>query len=213
MEAATSPRKSTKAKTSLHVNGVELRNVLPRMTESAFLSFCQEHPTLKIEQDKHGNILIMPPVSYESGHREAEIIVDLGMWNRKHKLGKTFSSQTMFILPDGEKRLPDAAWISNEKDATLTAAERQAFARIVPDFVAEMQSPSDSPAAMRQKMRDVWIANGVRLAWLIDPQAKKAHVFRADGTETLVSGFDQALSGEAVLPDFTFDLSVLTSQV
>ncbi len=150
----------------------------------------------------------MPPVSYESGHHEAELMIELGLWNRIHKLGKMFSSQTMFVLPDGEKRMPDAAWISNEKDNALPKKERKTFASIVPDFVTEIASPTDSIPALRHKMRAVWIANGVQLAWLFDIKAKKTYIFDADGIETIVEGFTETLSGDPVMPGFVFDLSI-----
>ena len=60
-------------------------------------------------------------------------------------------------------------------------------------------------------MTDIWMANGVRLAWLIDPIAQKAWVYRADGITETVSDFNAQLSGEAVLPGFTFDLKELVS--
>ena len=210
MEAATAiPLANGKSQISLFFDGWALHNLLPRMNEDAFFAVCKDNPELKIEQDKNGNIIVMPPASYDSGHHEAEIIIDVGLWNRKYKLGKTFSSQTLFILPDGEKRMPDTAWISHTKDATLSRAERSSFAHVVPDFVVEMVSPSDNSDTLRKKMRQVWIANGVQLAWMIDPKTQKAQIFRADGSEQNIDGFDQTLSGEAVMPGFEFDLSIL----
>lgn len=46
----------------------------------------------------------------------------------------------------------------------------------MPDFVAEIRSASDRLNKLQEKMRDTWIANGVRLAWLIDPYGEKAYV-------------------------------------
>jgi len=61
-------------------------------------------------------------------------------------------------------------------------------------------------------MRSVWIANGVRLAWLLDPETRQAWVFRADGSETHIADFDQTLFGEDILPGFELDLRVLKSE-
>lgn len=179
------------------------------MTDEEFEEFCYQNPNLQIEQDKHGNIIIMSPVSYDSGHHESEVLTDLGLWNRKTKLGKTFSSSTMFILPDGEKRMPDAAWITLEKHRNLANWERKKFARIVPDFIVEIRSPSDSLRALKSKIKDVWCANGVRLAWLIDPESETTFVFRPGSEPVEIKGFDKVLSGEDVLPGFEFDLGVL----
>ena len=58
-----------------------------------------------------------------------------------------------------------------------------------------------------QKMADTWIANGVRLAWLIDPLREKAYIYREDGSTETLDDFDHTLSGENVCPGLTLDLS------
>ncbi|MBK9335184.1 MAG: Uma2 family endonuclease [Lewinellaceae bacterium] len=181
------------------------------MTEEEFDEFCLANPKLRLEQDPHGNITILMPNSYDSGNHEIEAGADLGLWNRRTKLGKVFSASTLFKLPDGSKRMPDAAWVSLEKHHQLSPKERKSFAHVVPDFVIEVRSPSDRLDTLQTKMRAVWIANGVRLAWLLDPESKQAWVFRANGTETHISDFSQTLSGEDVLPGFEFELSLLFS--
>ena len=52
------------------------------------------------------------------------------------------------------------------------------------------------------------MANGVRLAWLIDPYEEKAYIYRAGAAAPeVVEGFSgKALSGEAVLPGFSLPL-------
>lgn len=179
------------------------------MSEEEFFSFCLKNPNLKIEQDKQGNIIIMSPVSYFSGNHESIVSGYLFMWNVKHKSGKTFSPSTMFVLPNGEKRMPDAAWVSLEKDKKLSKRQKMTFAHIVPDFIIEVRSPSDRVSDLREKMRNVWILNGVRLAWLIDPMEEKAYIYHADGSEAVIAGFDKTLEGGEVLPGFNFDLNVL----
>ena len=195
---------------SIRWGGFEVKNSIPRLNDQAFEQFCLDNPTLRIEQDKHGNIAVMPPVSYDSGNYETEVVIDLGLWNRQTRLGKVFSSQTMFILPDGSKRLPDVAWINSEKHNRLSALERKTFARITPDFVIESRSPSDKLDDLKQKMKEVWIANGVRLAWLLDLENRAAWVYKADGSEAYVDCTRHTLSGEDVLPGFIFDMSKLS---
>ena len=55
----------------------------------------------------------------------------------------------------------------------------------------------------------IWMQNGCRLAWLIDPKAETTHIFRANGEIQIVQGFDKTLSGEDVLVNFTMPLSRL----
>ena len=49
----------------------------------------------------------MPPVRAISGNRESDLNVDLVIWNHQTRLGKVFSSSTIFTLPNGGKRSPD----------------------------------------------------------------------------------------------------------
>jgi Uma2 family endonuclease len=212
MEAVASKKASkVNGKINLQFYDLEVNDLRMPMTDEEFEAFCQQNPTLQIEQDKHGNLIIMSPTSLLSGSNENEVNADLVFWNRKHKLGKTFSPSTMFVLPDGEKRMADAAFVSHQRLRELPAGEWKKFARIVPDFIVEVRSPSDKIQALHAKISDVWIANGVRLAWLIDPENETATIFRPGQKPIEVKGFDQALSGEEVLPGFEFDLSILKS--
>lgn len=207
--AAIHPTVPSTGNVSIRFNGWEFRHALPRLSDSEFEEICRRNPDLRIELDKNGNLLVMPPVSLGSGNLEIETGADLVMWNRQSDLGMVFSSQTMFSLPDGAKRMADVAWISNEKLRGLPQSEWDTYAHVVPDFVIEVRSPSDALEAQKDKMVEVWIANGVRLAWLLDPETTSAYIYRADGSTDAITGFEQKLSGENVLPGFEFPMSVL----
>jgi Uma2 family endonuclease len=66
-------------------------------------------------------------------------------------------------------------------------------------------SPGDRPGEVQEKVAD-WLGAGTRLVWVIDPDARTAHVYRADGSESAVSPLE-ALAGEDVLPGFRCPLS------
>ena len=69
------------------------------------------------------------------------------------------------------------------------------------------RSVKDDLENLKSKMTDSWIANGVRLAWLIDPYEEKAWVYRSNGSIDVVEYFSgKKLSGEDVLPGFELDL-------
>jgi Uma2 family endonuclease len=59
-------------------------------------------------------------------------------------------------------------------------------------------------------MRSAWIANGVKLAWLIDVDADRLWIYRADRSVELVTPLDRIVTGEDVLPGFEFDLKLLS---
>ncbi len=61
-------------------------------------------------------------------------------------------------------------------------------------------------------MTDTWINNGVRLAWLIDPNQEKAYIYRADGSEEVVVSLEGVLSGEDVCVGLQLDLRIFKSR-
>ncbi len=79
-------------------------------------------------------------------------------------------------------------------------AERRKFARIVPDFVIELRSPTDALGDLQNKMTE-YIENGARLGWLIDPLEKRVYVYRADRTIEILDN-PETVSGEDVLKNF-----------
>jgi Uma2 family endonuclease len=178
------------------------------LSKEQFHQLTNRHPELLMEREKNGDIIIMTPVKGGSGIRENKLNIRIGYYCEQHLGGQTFSPSTGFDLPDGSTKSPDAAWISTEKMARLSPEQiEDAFIPVVPDFVAEIRSKSDSLKKLQKKMKETWIENGVRLAWLIDPYMERAYVYRADGSVEIVPDFKGQLSGENVLPGFSLDLS------
>jgi Uma2 family endonuclease len=176
------------------------------LTDEQFYQLCQNNRELKFERTPKGKLIIMSPVGGESGNREAELIIDLGVWNRQTRLGYTFSSSTIFKLPNGADRAPDAAWIRRERWETLTPEQRRNFPPIAPDFVIELRSATDDLETLRQKMPEYMDA-GVQLAWLINPQQQQVEIYRP-GQDVEVRNLPTELSGENVLPEFSLNLSL-----
>jgi len=56
-------------------------------------------------------------------------------------------------------------------------------------------------------MTDVWMANGVRLAWLIDPYSEKVWIYREGREVEILKGFEgKKLSGEDLMPGMELPL-------
>jgi Uma2 family endonuclease len=180
-----------------------------KMSREQFHTFVLANTDVRIERDKFGTITIHPSMTFDSGYYEGEAFRILANWSKSSKLGRVFSPSTSFDLPDGSEYKADGAWISFEKINQLTTQERKHIASIVPDFVIEVRSETDRIAVLKKKMTDTWLANGVKLAWLIDPIKKQAWVYRLDGSTESFDNFDHILSGENVLSGFEFDLNEL----
>ena len=185
---------------------IELQNPLSKQD---FAALTEHYPELAMEREKDGITTIMSPVKKGSGKRESTLIILLGIWNLQTRLGEVYSPSTGFDLPDGSTKSPDVAWISVDRIRTDTGGDEE-FVRMVPDFVAEIRSGSDRLPKLQKKMTDTWLANGVRLAWLIDPYQEKAYIYRPGLAVTVIKGFTgKVLSGEEVLPGFELPLEVM----
>ncbi|MEO6453819.1 MAG: Uma2 family endonuclease [Ginsengibacter sp.] len=181
---------------------------LDNMSDDEFFSFCVQNKNIRLERDENKQILIMPPAGNDSSAKNSILNFKLFLWNNESKCGIVFDSSAGFYLPDKSMRNPDAAWISNAKWNSIGNDEKKKFAYLVPDFIIELMSPSDRLKPAKDKM-EMWINNGVLLAWLIDPENKTAYIYRINETIEEVNGFDKKLSGEDILPGFELDLSIL----
>ena len=179
---------------------------LPKMSVEEFVVFCEANPDVHCEREADGTITLMSPVTSLGGGFETLLLELLVVWNRSSgKKGVLFGSSTGFTLANTAVKSPDATWIGRDRWQTLSAKERRSFARIAPDFVAEIRSESDSLPMLLVKM-DEYIANGVRLAWLIDPIDRRAYAYRP-GQPAQQVDFTATLSGEQVLEGFTLVLA------
>lgn len=183
--------------------GLNLHPML-ELTDEQFNQICRVNPDLRLERTANRELLVMPPTGGETGGRNSSLTGQLWAWNRQNRFGKTFDSSSGFRLPNGAIRSPDAAWIRQEPWDALTPEEKQSFVPLCPDFVVELRSHSDSRADLQAKMQE-YLANGIRLGWLIDPKTKQVEIYRPDqGIEIQVTPL--TLSGEAVLSGFILDL-------
>ena len=178
------------------------------MSEDEFFAFCQANSQLKFERRADGTITYMALTGGDTGRRNTKLVSRLDRWAEDSGLGVVFDSSTGFRLPSGAVRSPDAAWVPTATWEALTAEQRRKFPPLCPAFVVELLSPSDDEDDMALKMQE-YLANGCRLAWLINPKTETARIFRADHSVSVAKSFAETLSGEDVLPGFAFPLAVL----
>ncbi len=188
---------------------IELHYDRLRLNDDEFYEFCQQNDNLRFEREPSGTILIMSNTGGETGVRNAEVMFQLMTWLKQTKQGRIFDSSTAFRLPSTAIRSADAAFVTNERWQALTGEQRKKFPPLCPDFIVELRSSTDSIPALQRKIQDDWIAAGCRLAWLIDPDSEIVYIYRADGSVQILRSFDEALTGEDVLPGLTFVLSDL----
>ncbi len=110
-------------------------------------------------------------------------------------------------MPDGSLLSPDASCVRRECWEALSIEQRAGFAPVCPDAVFEIASKTDSLTELRAKMR-VYLANGVQLAVLIDPEGRNVEV-HTPGQELQTHKSTAAVSLDPLLPGFVLELGPL----
>ena len=175
----------------------------PPMTDEEFAAFCSEHPDLFFETTATGDLIVMPPNYTLTGARNQEIGRQLSNWALTSQ-GVVTDSSTGFVLPNGARRSPDAAWTSRGRIAALDPAQVERYWHLAPDFVIELRSHSNRLPVLQAKMQE-WIDNGAALAWLIDPDRRVVEIYRpAQPPEVLENA--SSIQAEGPVAGFTLDL-------
>jgi len=177
-----------------------------RFTDEQFLTFSEINDTFSITRSSTHQIIIEMSTTPKTGKRNSKLNLYLGMWNLTYKLGEIFDSSTFFLLPDEAIPSPDAAFVAFARWDALTEEEQDSIkVPIVPHFVAELMSKSDSLAAAKRKMQEVWVKNGVETGLLIDPKREMYYVYTQGEEEPQEFSFEVLFSC-STLPNFELNL-------
>jgi Uma2 family endonuclease len=148
-----------------------------------------------------GELVEMSPSAEESSNSSATITILIGQFVRAHRLGRMYTAEGGFVLfSDRETvRAPDVAFV--RADRVPQGKARKHLARLAPDMVVEVLSPSDRAGEVLSKI-EMYRQAGVRLIWVVDPEPKTVTVL-ADNQPVAVVKSDGMLDGGEVLPGFS----------
>ncbi len=175
--------------------------------EKLFGKFCSRNSQSiwQYELTPDGEIIAMPPLNHPGGLHENETATELNIWSRDFG-GMATGSNAFYRMPiTGGVLVPDAAWVSPERLAEHPPVPGDPIP-ICPDFVIEIRFGSDNLAPLHAKMQ-LYIANGALLGWLIDPLNRRVYIYRAEQTEPELLESPATLSGDDLLPGFTFEVA------
>lgn len=151
-----------------------------------------------------GEVRTMPPAGGEHGLIAGVLFGHIYNHVRTNRLGYVFAAETGFRI----ERDPDTV---RAADVAFVAAGRfpegrppVTFPDLAPDLVVEVVSPSDTAAAVEEKVQD-WLRAGVRMVWVVYPATRSVMVYRSL-SEVKVLTEDAVLEGGDVLPGFTYPL-------
>jgi Uma2 family endonuclease len=123
-------------------------------------------------------------------------VYDNGLGEFGPELAVLFGSNPDTVL------IPDLAFIRAGRFPPV--AERTGIAKVIPDLVIEILSPSNSALEVDEKIQ-IYLRAGVRLLWIVNPKRRSVTAYGADGTvrSVLPGG---VLDGGDVLPGFALEI-------
>lgn len=164
------------------------------------------NPDLVVERSAEGYVILLSPSYTETGFFNSNMLVELGIWNRKTKAGYVFDSSTGFTLPNTAVRSPEASLVLREKWDALPKEEKRQFAHLCPDFVIEILSTHDDHRQADAKMKE-WTGQGAALGWLVDFDHKRVWVYTREGAAE--HPFEEPLIGTYPVEGFQLSLPAM----
>ena len=153
--------------------------------------------------------LVERNVSTESSYVAGEVFFALKAHARG--LGYVFPADASFqcFAADSRRvRRPDVAFVTVER-LPPDRFRTEGHCTSVPDLVVEVISPNDYAKAVNQKIAE-WLGAGVRLVWVIDPDARTVFGYHADRPDTAdIRREADTLTGDPVLPGFAVPVAEL----
>lgn len=130
-----------------------------------------------------------------------ELLARLSVFAHQTGFGRVFPSEVGYqCFPDDPEKVrkPDVSFVC--KGRLPGGRIPRGHVRIAPDLAVEVISPGDLYYEVSSKVHQ-YLAAGITLAWVVDPETRTIEVRRADGSATVLTEADE-LSGESVLPGF-----------
>jgi Uma2 family endonuclease len=183
---------------------LDVSNTTLTVTPEQFDLLCINNPDLRLELTPDLKLIVMAPTGGESGKKNSKLNLRVGIWNEQTELGEVFDSSTGYDLTafEGGKPSPDVSWIEKSR---LEGVNIVGLISIVPDFVIELRSATDSLSATKTKMEQ-YQRVGVRLGLLVDPKNKQVEIYRPGHAPEILADPQSIDCGE-VMPGFVLSMS------
>ena len=128
----------------------------------------------------------------------------LGLYARQIKKGYVVANDTGIVLerePDTVRGADLALYMEKLKFKQLKVK----YSERLPKLIVEVLSPNDRQGKM-QKRINKFLAKGVAMAWLLDPEAETLTIFLPNRQPIVLEGAEE-VSGLKALPDFRCKVS------
>jgi Uma2 family endonuclease len=183
---------------------LDVSNTRLTVTSAQFDRLCLDNPDLRLELTPDRELIVMAPTGGESGEKNGDLFGQVWYWNRQTNLGRRFDSSTGYDLTafGGGKPSPDVSWIEKSR---LEGVNIVGLIPVVPDFVIELRSATDSLSETKTKM-ERYQQVGVRLGLLVNPQNKQVEIYRP-GQSPEILETPSSIDCSEVMPGFILSMS------
>jgi Uma2 family endonuclease len=168
------------------------------ITLEAFEAFLAEAPERERRYELiDGAIIEKAMPTDEHSLTNGVFIGELYVYSRANGIGLP-GPEHRFRFPGENSRIPDIALIIDPNVPITT----KGASLHMPDIIVEVKSPDDTYDKMRERAR-FYIANGVRIVWLVFTRARIVEVYRPNLPSEILTA-DDTIEGYDVLPGFSF---------
>jgi Uma2 family endonuclease len=164
------------------------------MSATKILLTAEEFDNYPFEEDKRyeldeGELIEMTRPAYRHNRVLRKLLIRVDNFLERTGLGEAQLSENLYALSPKTRRAPDLAVILGDRHRELWEAK---VISIIPEIVAEVLSPSETPRMIHRKLKQYFEA-GVKDVWLIDPEVKEIEVWTGRSLPA------RALTGSVVL--------------
>lgn len=150
-----------------------------------------------------GRLVRMSPTGGRHGKVAMVLLDAVYRFVQERRLGDVFPPETGFRIASESGAdtvlAPDLAYVRRGRQPSSVT---EGYPDLAPDLVAEVASPSQGHRELGAKA-ERWLSAGVRMVWIVSSEARTVEVWRGARPARIVSA-EEELSGEEVLPGFTF---------
>jgi Uma2 family endonuclease len=146
-----------------------------------------------------GRVIPMTPVGFEHGRVVVRLMMLLARHLERDDLGVVVTEVGFKLAANPDTvRAPDVAMVRRHR---IPSPAPRGFWHGPPDLAVEVRSPDDRPAGIREKV-DEYLACGVPMVVVVDPETRTATVYRTSLPAVRLSGDDAWLDLHDVIAGF-----------
>jgi Uma2 family endonuclease len=128
-----------------------------------------------------GRLIIMPPPGYTHASADNKMSTHLAVQGEFRGLGKALGEIGIVLRRNPDRLVGvDAAFLTKDQLPPRIAPE--GYLETIPRLVVEIRSKNDTWAEIRRKVAE-YLAAGVLVVWVPDPEARTVTEFRANQSE------------------------------